>query len=435
VPKRRAPFTGSLTIFLCLLLLLAAAAALLAERLEDTIYLPYDHKAIQYYERTPTDAAQRLLERLDKHQTKLDFAPGTGYLPTLLKQFDINPDSQVLVFSQTSLQSPRISPARPRAIYFNDTVSVGWVQGGDVMEISALDPTLGVDFYTMEVRKSDNPFLARREVCLQCHLGGQTLGVPGLMVSSLYKSGPNVAGLHASNYLTDQRTAFGERWGGWFVTGSMGGQKHLGNAAPDPQRPDRVVAEGGKDWETLEGHVDMKPYLAPGSDVVALMTLEHQARMTNLITRVSWETRIAEADGKLAASRDKIDFAIEEMLAYMLFADEAPVTAPIQGTSTFTKTFPARGPRDKQGRSLRDFDLKTRLFRYPLSYMIYTAAFDAMPDYARERIYRRLYDVLAGAETGAKFAKLTQEDRRAVVEIVRDTKTRLPAYWKSLPAQ
>jgi hypothetical protein len=435
VPQRRAPFTGSPTIFLGLLLLLAAAAALLAERLEDTIYLPYDHKAIQYYERTPTDAAQRLLERLDKHQTKLDFAPGAGYLPALLKQFDINPDSQVLVYSQTSLQSPRISPARPRAIYFNDTVSVGWVQGGDVMEISALDSTLGVDFYTMETRKSDNPFLARREVCMQCHLGGQTLGVPGLMVSSLYKAGPNVAGLHASNYLTDQRTPFEERWGGWFVTGSMGGQKHLGNAAPDSQRPDRVVAEGGKDWETLEGHVDMKPYPAPGSDVVALMTLEHQARMTNLITRVAWETRIAEADGKLEASRDKINFAIEEMLTYMLFADEARVTAPIQGTSTFTKTFPARGPRDKQGRSLRDFDLKTRLFRYPLSYMIYAAAFDAMPDYAHQRIYRRLFDVLTGVDQDTKFARLTPEDRRAVLEIVRDTKPQLPAYWKTAPAQ
>jgi len=312
-------------------------------------------------------------------------------------------------------------------------VSVGWVQGGDVMEISAIDPLLGVDFYTMETRKSDNPFLARREVCMQCHLGAQTLGVPGLMVSSLYPNRPNVAGLHASNYLTDQRTAFEDRWGGWLVTGSMGGQKHLGNAAPDPQRPDRVGE--GKDWETLEGHLDMKPYLAPGSDVVALMTLEHQARMTNLITRIAWETRIAQADGKLDESRGKIDAAIEEMLPYLLFADEAPVGAPIQGTSTFTKTFPARGPRDPQGRSLRDFDLKTRLFRYPLSYMIYTAAFDAMPDYARERIYRRLYEVLTGADQDAKFARLSPAGRQAVLEIVRDTKPKLPAYWKVAPVQ
>jgi hypothetical protein len=331
------------------------------------------------------------------------------------------------------LQSPRISPARPRAIYFNDTVSVGWVQNGEVMEISAVDPILGVNFYTMDTRKSDSPFLARREVCLQCHLGAQTLGVPGLMVSSLYPSRATAAGLHASNYLTDQRTAFEDRWGGWFVTGSMGGQKHLGNAAPDLQRPDRVG--DGKDWESLDGHVDMKPYLAPGSDVVALMTLEHQARMTNLITRIAWETRIAQADGKLDAAREKINDAIEQMLPYMLFTDEAPMAAPIQGTSTFTKTFPARGPRDSQGRSLRDFDLKTRLFRYPLSYMIYTAAFDAMPDYARERVYQRLYDIVTGADHGPKFARLSPEDRRAILEIVRDTKAKLPAYWKSAPAQ
>lgn len=412
--------------------LFAGAALLLAQQLEDVISLPYDHKAIQYYERTPTDPVMLLSNKLDNHAVKLDYTPGgQAYLPALLKALDINSDSQVLVFSQTSLQSPRISMARPRAIYFNDTTSVGWVQGGDVMELSALDPILGVNFYTMEARRSDSPFLARREVCLNCHLGAQTMGVPGLMISSLYPNKASVAGLHSASYLTDGRTPLADRWGGWYVTGSLGGQKHLGNAKLDTSTGrDRVDAQGGVDLQSLDDRLDMKPYPAPGSDVVALMTLEHQSRMTNLITRIAWDTRIAVADGKLDESRDKLNQEIEELIGYMLFTDEAPLTAPVQGTSTFTKTFAARGPRDKQGRSLRDFDLKTRLFKYPLSYMIYTAAFDAMPDYARDRIYRRLYDILSGADSSAKYSRLDSATRQAVLEIVASTKTKLPAYWK-----
>lgn len=188
-------------------------------------------------------------------------------------------------------------------------------------------------------------------------------------------------------------------------------------------------AQGGVDLQTLDERLDMKPYPASSSDVVALMTLEHETRMTNLMTRIAWDTRIAQADGKLEASKPTLNTEIDELVGYMLFTDEAPLTAPVQGTSTFTKTFTARGPRDKQGRSLRDFDLKTRLFAYPLSYMIYTPAFDAMPDYARERIYRRIYDILTGAETNAKFARLAAADRRAILEIVQSTKTKLPPYW------
>jgi hypothetical protein len=157
---------------------------------------------------------------------------------------------------------------------------------------------------------------------------------------------------------------------------------------------------------------------------VALMTFEHQTRMTNLITRIGWDARIAQHDGgKLMNSE------IEELVNYMLFVDEAPLRAPVAGVSTFAKTFVQRGPRDTQGRSLRDFDLRTRLFQYPLSYMIYSAAFDHLPETARERIYQRLYDVLTGKDQSQPFARLAADRRRATLEIVRDTKANLPSYW------
>ncbi len=96
---------------------------------------------------------------------------------------------------------------------------------------------------------------------------------------------------------------------------------------------------------------------------------------------------------------------------------------------TFSQTFPRRGPRDSKGRSLRDFDLQKRLFKYPLSFLIYSRTFDALPDDARDRILRRVFAVLSGRDTSAKFAWLTAEDRRNVLEILRDTKPNLPGYF------
>jgi hypothetical protein len=397
----------------CVIFVLLAGFAV-ADRLEDTSYVPYEHKAIQYFETPADEAVKRLDDGIDAGKAKLDFTPGgLGYLPDLLKQLGVNVDSQVLVFSQTSFQATLISPQWPRAVYFNDEIAVGFIPHGEVMEVSSLDPKQGVIFYTLNMGRTAKPTFARREVCLQCHQGGQTLGVPGLVVSSQYIPAGVPAEHVRGGFVTDDRTPIEDRWGGWYISGSLS-QKHRGI----PIGPD------------VESKFDSSKYLSPVSDVVALLTLEHQTRMTNLITRIGWDTRIATAEGKLEASRPQLDAAIDDMVGYMLFVDEAPITGPIKGVSTFSTTFPARGPKDKQGRSLRDFDLQKRLFKYPLSYMIYTKAFDSMPDWDRERIYQRLYNVLTGKNTDPKFARLSADDRRNVLEILRATKPNLPAYWK-----
>jgi hypothetical protein len=397
------------------LLALAGITAAIADRLEETTYVPYEHKSIQYFETPTNEAVKRLDDSIDQGKVKLDFVPGgLGYLPSLLKQLGLNLDSQVLIFSQTSFQATLISPQRPRAVYFNDDISVGFVQHGEVMEVSSLDPKQGVIFYTLNTGKAAKPTFARREVCLQCHQGGQTLGVPGLVVSSQYIPAGMPAEHVRGGFVTDDRTPLEDRWGGWYISGTTGSQKHRGI----PIGPD------------LDQRFDPSAYLSPNSDVVALMTLEHQTRMTNLMTRIGWDTRIAQAEGKLEETRPKLEAAMDDMAGYMLFVDEAPLEGPVKGVSTFSTTFPERGPRDKQGRSLRDFDLQKRLFKYPLSYMIYTKAFDSMPDWDRERIYQRLFNALTGKDTDPKFAKLSADDRRNVLEILRATKPNLPAYWK-----
>jgi hypothetical protein len=304
---------------------------------------------------------------------------------------------------------------------------VGAVQNGDVLEFAALDPRQGVVFYTLDIHKSDKPRFDRRDGCLQCHHGPATIGVPGIMIGSVYPDASGMPNSRMGNPVTDHRTPFEDRWGGWYVTGTHGGMRHKGNAiVPDREKPDLLEIRGTQNLTNLEKKFDASGYLSPASDIVALMTLEHQTRMTNLMTRAGWDARIAEHDGK---PNDQIQADVEALVTYMLFADEAKLYEAVQGVSTFTRTFAERGPRDPRGRSLREFDLQKRLFRYPLSYMIYSEAFDAMPDSVRQRVYQRLYDVLSGKDQSATFARLTAEDRTSVFEIVRDTKAGLPEYW------
>jgi hypothetical protein len=169
--------------------------------------------------------------------------------------------------------------------------------------------------------------------------------------------------------------------------------------------------------------------------MVALMTIEHQTQMENLITRVGWEARLAKVEaGDVAGAGHGIDEGVEDLLKYMLFSGEATLTAPIEGTSGFAAKFESRGPRDAQGRSLRDFDMKTRMFRYPCSYLIYSEAFDSMPEEVKDRLYRRLWEVLSGKDTSPEFAHLTPGDRKAIFEILLATKKGLPGYWSVGPA-
>ena len=419
-------------------LVLCTAIATSIAAIDVDIRIPPEHPAIQYLQTAPDDPVARLAKRIDTGEVKLDYIPGRlGYLPSLLKNLNINPDSQMLVFSKTSFQAPLISPRSPRALFFNDNVAVGSVKGGDVLEFAALDPKQGVVFYTLGVDKAAKPVFARRDVCLQCHQVQATLGVPGLEVGSSFPKPDGSPNFSAGYTAVDDRIPLEKRWGGWFVSGSTGSVMTRANAiAPDPENPSDLDTSDAHNLTSLASKVDLDGYLAQSSDIVALMVLEHQTRMTNLIIRIGWETRIAEHDGKLAEAgpqveSKKIDSEIDDMVAYMLYADETPLKEPVTGVSSFTKTFPLRGPRDKQGRSLRDFDLKTRMFKYPLSYMIYTEAFDGMPDWARNRVYQKLYDLLTNRNTSATFARISADDRSNVLEIVRETKTGLPAYWKN----
>src|SRR5688572_777553 len=373
------------------------------------------------------DPVALLQKQIERGEVKLEYSDGGwGYLPSVLNHLGVNVDSQILVFSKTSLQFAKISPKKPRAIYFNDNVSVGYVQEGSVYEFTSLDPSQGLVFYTMDTQRTETPRFERKtNECLICHAPSG-----GLVVSSVFPSAdgtPLITGTFFEGI--DHRTPIERRWGGWYVSGTHGSMHHMGNAvAPDPDRPVDLEELGTQNLSSLSSKIDPSKYLTSTSDIVALMTIEHQTRMTNLINGVSRQFRQA-GEGTLEKSKDSLDRAINELVDYMFFVDEAPLRDPVQGVSSFTRTFPQRGPRDRHGRSLRDFDLKCRLFRYPLSYMIYSEIFDAMPARARDRVYRRLFDVLSGKDQSPKFAHISDADRSAILEIVRDTKAGVPDYW------
>ena len=383
-------------------------------------------------DRPRNDAIARLDRQIENGAATLEFRPGFGYLPSLLEHLDVKADSQVLVFSKTSFQQALITPQNPRALYFGDSVSVGTVPGGDVYELVTLEPSDGLAFYTLSTRQDERPRFKRRGVeCLFCHSPGNK-GAPALVVASVI---PNAEGTPAytGSFIStiDHRAPFENRWGGWYVTGTHGSQKHLGNAfAPDPEQPFDLQQAGSQNLTSLRDKLDVSKYLTASSDIVALMTLEHQVGIVNRINALSFQYRRAERSGGVSdAEWKRFETDIDDLAGYLLFVDEAPLREPVEGTSTFAATFAARGPRDMKGRSLRDFDLQTHLFRHRLSYMIYSDGFDGMPTAIRERVYRRVYDVLTGMDTSKKYELFSDADRKAVLEILLDTKANLPTYW------
>lgn len=426
-------------LFVCALSVFAGTIAIaqVLPNLESSYVLPADHPAISYRDLGYRNAVVRLQAQLAAGTTQLAYDSVTGYLPALLKALDIPVSSQVLVFSKTSFQAARIYPHSPRAIYFNDAVSVGHVGNGDVLELIATDPNAGVVFFTLDQTRQSRPEIVRRnDECLSCHATPRTLGVPGLVVRSIHPDRTGMPVSRTSSYFTDHRSPLEQRWGGWYVTGTHGRARHMGN---------QMAADGAGtlDGEAGANVVDLSRFLRPGlhltshSDIVALMVLEHQVRIVNLMTRVAWETRLALADHEAlrlpneplsewsASVRRRIEGPAEVLVRSLFMLDEHPLTSSVAGTSRFSKEYSSRGPRDRAGRSLYELDLTRRLYRYRLSPLIYSEQFAGMPPEVHRYILDRVDDVLTGRERGVEFAPITQTERRALRDILRDT---LPAF-------
>jgi len=417
-------------------------------------YLPYSDEPINYRSEDLSDPVALLQKRLDQGQAHLSYDAVQGYLPSVLKLLNIPVDSQTLVFSKTSFQYPKITPEHPRALYYNDDVYIGKVHDGKAIEVVSFDPMQGAIFYLLDEHRSDKPVFQRAELdCTQCHIAAGTRGIPGVLLRSVYPTTTGTLVPTAPSFITDQESPWGERWGGWYVTGSLAGES-MANAAvvdapADGSAPQTGVAVTG--LKVLGQRYDASAYLAPGSDQVALMVLAHQTQMHNLVTLTNYRTRLAlytlaqrsdqgrptgampALDALPPAVQRQIERPAEQLLRYLLFSDETPLggldAQQIIAASPFAREFAARGPRDSQGRSLRDFDLHQRLFRYPCSYLIYSADFNALPEPAKGYVYHRLLQVLSGQDQSPDFSRLSSADRRSILSILLQTKPGLPQEW------
>ena len=463
--EKRAELSGA-AAFLAVIGLATAGASYLARPAQAQIavqnqgYVPYSDAPINYRTHPLTDPIALLQKQVDQGKAKLVYEPGHGYLKSVLKLLKIPASSQTLVFSKTSFQYPKISPEHPRALYYNDDVYVGVVHDGKALEIVSFDPTQGAIFYLLDEPKADKAVFQRAELdCTQCHIAPATRGVPGVFLRSVYPTPEGRLTPRAPTYITDQKSPWKDRWGGWYVTGTLGGAS-MGNATvatPAPASPAANPADRAPPQLTpVSQPFDASAYLVPSSDQVALLVLAHQTQMHNLITLTNYQTRLAlhalqqgVGSGANPASagdaapafeslpekaRTQIERPAEQLLRYLLFAGETPLggldARKVIASSEFARDFAARGERDSKKRSLRDFDLHDRIFRYPCSYLIYSSAFDALPEPAKGYVYHRLLQVLSGQDQSEDFSALSAQDRQAILSILLETKPGLPAEWR-----
>lgn len=341
-------------------------------------------------------------------------APAGGvHLAGFLRHYGIPEASQVLVFSRTSLQRDRISESTPRAIYFNDRASVGVVPGSSLIEVAEFDDTAGgVRFLTLDASRPDAP--PRRErSCLRCHALADGGGMQGLLMRS---SGVHEGGNpHRCLLEVDDRTPYGRRWGGWYVTGQLVPSGHAGR--PMPTRLDAAYATGG-------------------SDIVALLVLGHEVTAVNLIARLAREARLAAWDQESGRTPDAVplETAASALADDLLFSGEAPLPAAVVGDPAFIRAFESAGVRDSHGHSLRTFDLRRRLFKVPCSFMIHAPAFRALPLEVRRLVYDRM-SALLRAGGGPHAPRLSPDDRDAVVHVLRETLADLPADFGTSPGR
>lgn len=414
--------------------------------LNSTASMPFDESPINYSTSEVTDPISKLQKAIDDEKVKLEFSESNGYLKSVLKALNVSETSQTLVFTKTSFQRERIGPDKPRAVYFSDDMYIGWVQGGKVLEISAVDPKQGAMFYSLRQREKSKPrFIRHTSECLQCHGSSMTRSIPGHIVRSVFSDQAGFPVLRLGSHLVDHDTAFQKRWGGWYVSGTHGKQRHLGNTfikSEDAEDTDDLDLDSGANVTDLNKYFDTTPYLTPHSDIVALMVLEHQTRAHNLITEASYATRRAvqeqgilnelsgdPKDKPLPFVERRLSHTGERLLKYLLFTEQAKIE-PIKGTSGYAQYFSNRGPKDSKGRSLFQLNLQSKLFKYPCSYLIYSDAFNQLPERMKDYLYNRLHDIFTGKDQSPDYKSLTDQDRKAVLEILLETKPDFAAHFK-----
>ena len=425
----------------CSALFLLSAPVVHGQRLE------YEEEPHNYWSASVSDSCSELDKGLLEGRIKLTLNDSKAMASEVLAALKVRPETQVLVFSKTSLQKDRIGPSTPRALYFNDECYIGWVPGG-MMEFAGMDPHLGPVFYSLNPDRPDRtvPRLDRTENCMNCHGGSMTNRVPGVMLRSVYPDGDGNLLLQAGTSLIDHTSPINARWGGWYVTGLHGTIEHMGNVTATRTADGTVNLDTkkGANLKSLAEYFDTSKYLRGDSDIVALMTLEHQVAMHSRLVEAAYDVRSAisrqtalraelgepPTSEFVGSTKVVAESHADKVLKCLLFCNEAAMPdGGVDGGPAFQDAFRENRRPTREGKSLKDFQLLTRLFKYRCSYLIYSRSWDALPEKFRELLYQKLHAILTGPESVKGYEHLGSGERREIFEILRVTKPGLPDYW------
>jgi len=405
-------------------------------------YNDYELEPHGYFSKDAKDPVTLLMKRVQRGEVLIKEPNGKPLVERLLRELGLNKDTQILVFSRTSLQRREVSYSNPRALYFNESVYLGWMPNGRI-EIASFDPELGPIFYFQrELDDASSPLLARTRSCLGCHAGDATNFLPGSLGRSVYpdKSGRSLRSIDDYRR-SGHHIPLHDRYGGWFVSGNHGAMRHMGNAI--------ASREGGKitidreqfaNLEKLDRFFSTEAYPAPGSDIAALLVFDHQVTMHHRLVEAAYRARQSLFDSKLdpketdvsklskGRSTDEFLEGRDKVVDYLLFRDETPIPK-VSCDPAFRRAFSANRIADRRKRSLKDLRLDGRIFENRCSYMIYSPTFNQFPPMLKGAIYARIHEILTSPKPVEGFDYLGKEEKRRILEILDETKEDLPPGW------
>jgi hypothetical protein len=427
-------------------LLTGGTALITLAALQVSAQIPdYEMEPISFSTTKPTD----VLSQVDIEKAIGPCETDQEFLRKLLVFLKVPVESQVLVYSKTSQQNDAITPTTPRAVYYSDDAYVGWVQHG-LVELTLFDPNIGLVFYTLDPRKGHTKELERPQNCLTCHAGSRTHNWPGMMVRSVYVDDDGHPLLANGSFLTGHDSPLEERWGGWYVTGLHGSDYHMGNVIAKETDEGIVLNRNeGANVESLESYFEISPYLLKTSDIVSLMVLEHQVNIHNVLVRANLIVRQAQYRQQLLLSQlgeeqkkaytgsvlSVANSQVDHLLQLLFFCDEMVIGDDgIEGNEAFQEAFKKNSHANADEKSLKDFNLRERLFKYRCSYMIYSKAFDALPRGVKDILYERMYHILHDEEPVEEYEHLKGWEREFISEILIETKPDIAKAWAKLAA-
>lgn len=385
----------------------------------------WDLPPLRYSDSPATDALSVVASKLESGELKLKGKTSREKLEFVLEQLEVPESSQVLVFSKTSKQIGKINPRNPRALYFSCDTYVGYVPGGAI-EVIIEDPVLGPVFYLIDpYRRSGFEVMRDTSDCFSCHGTTRTENAPGMLIRSVFPDETGHSLLELGTTTVTHATPIELRWGGYYVSGESA-LPHLGNRTFEVDGSTEPEHQAVDD---LSVFFDTAKYLRKTSDVVALVVLEHQCKMHNLLTAASLRYRRAkflsevikpDADPDEGQAGRIADRMAKGIVDELLFKDEADLGEGLEGDEEFQHEFEAAYPRTAGGDSLADFKLYRRIFKNRCSYMVYSKAFSGLPPRVKSAVMKRL-ELALSAEDHEVAPHLKGSEKERIREILKET--------------